>query len=140
LILTAARTSEVLGARWDEIDAPSKAWTISAARTKAGCAHRVPLSARALEILARAKEFSCGAELVFPGRIDGQPMSHMVFLMALRRMGLAVTAHGFRSSFRDWAAERTSFPREICEAALAYVVKDKTEAAYGRGRPLREKV
>ena len=133
LILTATRTSEVLGACWAEIDDANKTWTIPAARTKAGREHRVPLSPRALKVLARAKEIGCGSELVFPGRLDGRPMTNMVFLMVLRRMGVKVTAHGFRSSFRDWASERTNFPREVCEAALAHAVKDKTEAAYRRG-------
>lgn len=133
LILTATRTSEVLHARWAEIDLANRSWTIPAERMKAGREHRLPLSGRAIEILERAKELACGAELVFSGRGGEHPMSNMVFLMALRRLGLSATAHGFRSAFRDWAAERTNFSREICEAALAHIVKDKTEAAYRRG-------
>jgi integrase len=100
---------------------------------KAGREHLVTLADRATEILKRAKELKSDGELVFPGRIDAQPMSNMVFLMTLRRLGTNVTAHGFRSAFRDWAAERTNFPREVCEAALAHTIKDKTEAAYRRG-------
>ena len=133
LILTATRTSEVLGARWNEMELGKSLWTIPKTRMKAGREHRIPLSSRAFEILQQAKQLAGDSELVFPGRRDGRPMSNMVFLMTLRRMGLKVTAHGFRSSFRDWAAERTDFPREVCEAALAHMVKDKTEAAYRRG-------
>ena len=86
-----------------------------------------------LQILKRAKELSDGSAYVFGGRSAGKPLSNMVFLMALRRMGLEVTGHGFRSSFRDWAGECTNFPREVCEAALAHTLRDKTEAAYRRG-------
>lgn len=133
LILTAARTSEVVGARWEEIDLASKTWTVPASRIKAGREHRVPLSARCLEILAAAREIADGGPYVFPGRSERMPLSNMVFLMLLRRLECeGVTAHGFRSAFRDWAAERTSFPRAVCEAALAHVVRDKTEAAYFR--------
>lgn len=133
LILTATRTSEVLQARWEEIDEEKKVWTIPAARMKAGREHRVPLGPRALEILSAARKLDETSEFVFAGRAPGKSMSNMVFLMALRRMKVSVTAHGFRSAFRDWAAERTNMPREVCEAALAHVVKDKTEAAYRRG-------
>jgi integrase len=133
LVLTATRTSEALKAKWDEIDAELEIWTIPGSRMKSGREHRVPLSPRCLEILARAKELSAGGSYVFPGQSAGKPLSNMVFLMTLRRMGLDVTTHGFRSSFRDWASERTNFPRDVCELALAHVVKDKTEAAYRRG-------
>ncbi|MGH9387302.1 MAG: tyrosine-type recombinase/integrase, partial [Vicinamibacterales bacterium] len=133
LILTAARTSEVLGARWEEIDRKSKTWTIPASRIKAGREHRVPLSPRCLELLKRTASIADGGGFVFPGRTPDTPLSNMVFLMLLRRVGQdEITAHGFRSAFRDWAAERTNFPRSVCEAALAHVVKDKTEAAYFR--------
>jgi integrase len=90
---------------------------------KAGRAHRVPLSQRSLDILNRTKELAAGSEYVFPGRSGTKPMSNMVFLMALRRRGLQITAHGFRSSFRDWASECTHFPREVCELALAHTIK-----------------
>jgi integrase len=134
LILTATRTSEVLNARWDEVDLDRAVWTIPAKRMKAGREHRVPLGPRAIEILKRARELSAGDEMIFPGARSGRPMSNMVFLMMLQRMGLRdVTAHGFRSAFRDWAAEATSFPREVCEMALAHAITDKTEAAYRRG-------
>lgn len=132
LILTAARTSEVLGARWDEIDRASKTWTIPASRIKAGREHRVPLSPRCLELLEEAAAVADGGPYVFPGRPQA-PLSNMVFLMLLRRLKReGITAHGFRSAFRDWAAERTNMPRAVCEAALAHVVKDKAEAAYFR--------
>jgi integrase len=133
LILTAARTSEVLEARWNEIDCRAKAWTIPAARMKAGREHRVPLSTRCLELLEGAEALADGGPFVFPGRSPKAPRSNMTFLMLLRRMERTdITAHGFRSSFRDWAAEKTSTPRAVVEAALAHVVKNKTEAAYLR--------
>jgi integrase len=133
LILTAARTGEVLGARWKEVDLKQSIWTIPGARMKADREHRVPLTPHACRILKRAQALGDGGELVFPGRSGGEPMSNMVFLMILRRMGVNATAHGFRFAFRDWAAERTNFPREVCEMALAHSVENKTEAAYRRG-------
>lgn len=130
LILTAARTSEVVGATWDEIDEHGRTWTIPGVRIKAGREHRVPLSTRCLEILTRARELAGESRFVFAGRTGRAPLSNMAFLMLLRRLKRNdITAHGFRSSFRDWAAEKTRFPRSACEAALAHVVKDKTEAA-----------
>jgi integrase len=130
-ILTAARTSEVLNARWDEVDLGAKVWTIPAARMKAGREHRVPLSSAAVAVLKSVHVE--GAELVFPGAKKGNPLSNMALLKLLDRMGRSdLTTHGFRSSFRDWAAERTNFPREVAEAALAHVIRDKTEAAYRR--------
>jgi integrase len=131
LILTAARTNEVLQAPWSEIK--DRVWTLPPERTKAKREHRVPLSPQCLAVLRRAKELSDGSEYVFSGRSAGKPLSNTVFLMALRRMEIEVTAHGFRSAFRDWAAEQTSFSREVCEAALAHTIRDKTEAAYRRG-------
>jgi integrase len=133
LILTATRTSEVLNARWPEIDLKAGLWVIPASRMKAGQEHRIPLSARAREILERARELAPAGNLVFPGRTAMKPMSNMVFLMALRRMKIDATTHGFRSSFRDWASERTNFSREVCEMALAHTIKSKAEAAYRRG-------
>jgi integrase len=133
LILTAARTSEVIGARWDEFDIEAKLWIVPAIRIKAGREHQVPLSSRCIELLDSAKQLGDGGPYVFPGRSLVKPLSNMVFLKILERMGRDdVTAHGFRSAFRDWAAERTNFPRTVCEAALAHVVKDKVEAAYLR--------
>jgi integrase len=131
LILTATRTSETLGARWEEIDFDTKTWTIPSHRMKAGKAHRVPLTDAALEVLKQAKGLH--PELVFPGPRGKGPLSNMALLMLLRRMNRdAVTTHGFRSSFRDWAAEATSFPREVAEQALAHALENAVEAAYRR--------
>ena len=100
---------------------------------KTGREHRVPLAPRAIKILQRAKALSDGGPYVFPGRSPKKALSNMAFLMMLRRLGRDdTTAHGFRSSFRDWAAERTNVPRAVCEAALAHTLRDKTEAAYHR--------
>jgi integrase len=133
LILTAARTNEVLKAEWTEVDLDKAVWTIPADRMKAGREHRVPLAPRALTMLRAAQELASESDLLFPGRDGDTPLSNMVFLMLLRRSGATFTAHGFRSAFRDWAAECTNFPREVCEMALAHSIKDKTEAAYRRG-------
>jgi integrase len=135
-ILTGARTGEVIGATWAEINLAEKMWTVPAERMKAGKEHRVPLSARALELLQEiAKLGACEpGDFVFPGAKEGRPLSNMAFLMLLRRMGRGdLTVHGFRSTFRDWAAERSSFPAEVAEMALAHTVSDKVEAAYRRG-------
>ncbi len=132
LVLTGSRTGEVLGARWEEIDFDDKVWNIPASRMKMLREHRVPLAPRCIEILHLMKELSVGGDLVFQGRSAGKPLSNMVFLMILRRMGLRITAHGFRSAFRDWAAECTNFPNDVCEMALAHSVRNKTEAAYKR--------
>jgi integrase len=132
-ILTAARTGEVIGARWEEINLAEKLWTVPGERMKAGKEHRVPLSAPALAILEDLAKVREG-EFVFPGARHGRPISNMAMLMTLRRMKRDdVTAHGFRSCFRDWAAERTTFPAEVAEMALAHSVGDKVEAAYRRG-------
>ena len=133
LILTATRTGEVLGAKWREIDEPGQIWTIPGDRMKAARAHRVPLSGRSMNILERAQLLGAGNEFIFPGRAISRPMSNMVFLMTMRRMDVPFTSHGFRSSFRDWAAECTNYSREICEMALAHTVSNKVEAAYRRG-------
>ena len=133
-ILTAARSGEVLGARWNEIDLENAVWTVPAARMKAGKPHRVPLSSPALAVLREMHALRTEeVDLVFPGQKRGRPLSVMAFSMLLRRMKVEVTAHGFRSSFRDWAAERTSFPHEVAEMALAHAIGSKTEAAYRRG-------
>ncbi len=132
-ILTAARTGEALGATWAEIDFNNKTWTVPAERMKAGKEHRVPLSDAALEILERLHKIRIGG-FVFAGAKPGRPLSDMAMLMLLRRMGQGViTAHGFRSTFRDWAAECTSFPREVVEMALAHGIGSAVEAAYRRG-------
>lgn len=138
-ILTAARTGEVIGAKWHEIDLGEKIWTVPAERMKAGKEHRVPLSARAIAILKSFKpdtrqEKDTAEAFVFAGSAPDKPLSNMAMLMLLRRMGRGdLTAHGFRSTFRDWCAERTSFPSEAAEMALAHTVGDKVEAAYRRG-------
>jgi integrase len=132
-VLTAARTGEVIGARWDEINMDERLWTVPAERMKAEKEHRVPLSDAALTIIEAMAERREGA-FVFPGGRSGRPLSNMSMLMMMRRMGrLDLTTHGFRSSFRDWSAERTNFPTEVAEMALAHIVSDKVEAAYRRG-------
>jgi integrase len=132
-ILTAARTNEVLGACWDEIDLQSKVWVVPVDRMKAGREHRVPLSRAGLAVL-KQMDTARQTGFVFPGNRPQRPLSNMSMLMVLRRMDRAdLTAHGFRSTFRDWAAERTNFPGEVVEAALAHIVGDRTEAAYRRG-------
>jgi integrase len=129
-ILTAARTGEVIGARLHEISQRDKVWTVPAERMKAGKEHRVPLAARALDIVNRIDGQSDG--FVFPGSKAG--LSNMALLMTLRRMGRTdLTAHGFRATFKTWASERTNFPREVIEAALAHTIGNKVEAAYQRG-------
>lgn len=134
-ILTAARSGEVLGARWEELSLEKGLWTVPARRMKAGREHRVPLSRRAVEIL-RDMERVRLSEYVFPGMKRGRPLSVMALEMVLRRMKQDVTVHGFRSAFRDWAGERTHFPREVAEAALAHLVGDAVERAYRRGDAL----
>jgi integrase len=129
-ILTAARTGEVTGARWPETDSEAAVWTVPADRMKVGREHRVPLSAPALDIL---RDMPRTGDHVFPGIKRGEPLSNMAMLMLLRRMKVEdATVHGFRSAFRDWAAEQTGFPREVIEAALAHANGDKVEAAYLR--------
>ncbi len=138
-ILTAARTGETLGATWDEIDLDDNVWTIPGGRMKAGREHRVPLAARAIEILRLCERGRTG-DVVFPGQRADRPLSNMSMEMLLRRMGeRKATTHGFRSSFRDWAGERTTFPREVAEAALAHQVGDETERAYRRGDALEKR-
>ena len=133
LILTAARTGEVIKARWDEIDFDKAIWTISAERMKVGKEHRVPLSDPALNVLKELKGATLN-EFVLPGMRPGTSLSNMAFLQLLKRMGHPdLTAHGFRSTFRDWAAERTAYPHEVAEMALAHAVANKVEAAYRRG-------
>lgn len=131
IVLTAARSGEVRGARWTEIDFEGKRWIIPPERMKAAREHRVPLSPRAIEILEARRASANGSELIFASERN-KPYSDMAFTMLLRRMGFEFTIHGFRSTFRDWSAEQTAFPREVCEAALAHVTKDATEAAYFR--------
>ncbi len=131
LVLTAIRSGEVRGAQWAEIDTTDRVWTVSAQRMKAKREHRVPLRARALEILDAARAFGDSNPLVFPMR-SGGPISASTLVKTLQNLRVAAVPHGFRSSFRDWAAEMTDHPREVIEAALAHVVQNKVEAAYAR--------
>lgn len=137
-ILTAARTGDTIGASWDEIDAHAALWVIPASRMKAQREHRVPLAAPVLEILASVPRFH-GLPYVFPGARQGRPLSSMAMLETVRQRHPGLTVHGFRSAFRDWAAECTPHPSEVAEMALAHVVKDKTEAAYRRGALLEKR-
>ncbi len=134
-ILCATRSGETLGATWDEIDLTKGIWTIAKHRMKAGHEHRIPLSSRALEILSELHTARPAHNPhVFVGNAHGKPLSAMAMAMQLRRMDRsAITVHGFRSTFRDWASEQTSFPHETCEHALAHRISDKAEAAYRRG-------
>jgi integrase len=132
LILTAARTNEVIGAQWTEIDLKENIWMVPAARMKSRREHRAPLSSAAIALLKRQP--SANRRFLFPGRGADSPLSNMALLMMLGRMNRSdITAHGFRSTFRDWAAECMNFPNEVVEMALAHVIEDKTEAAYRRG-------
>ena len=138
-ILTAARSGEILGLRWEEIDLEKRVWTVPARRMKAGREHRVPLSSRATAILRELAEHRNG-DLVFPGQKRGKPLSGMAMEMLLRRLKIQnATVHGFRSSFRDWAGNVSSFPREIIETALAHVMGDKAEQAYRRSDALEKR-
>lgn len=136
-ILTAARSGEVRGARWREIDISAATWIVPAERMKGGREHRIPLSGPALDILHEMFHVRVSKEsvaLIFPGRDAGRPLSDMSLTAVLRRMGRGeLTAHGFRSTFRDWAAETTAYPAELVEMALAHAVSNKVEAAYRRG-------
>jgi integrase len=132
-ILTAARSGEVLGAKWDEIDLTGKVWTVPEDRMKAGNAHRVPLSDAAMSVLNEMWPLRNGG-FPFPSQDLTGMLGHAALFMLLRRMGRGdVTTHGFRSTFRDWAAERTHYPNEVVEMALAHTVGSKVEAAYRRG-------
>lgn len=138
-ILTAARSGEVLGLRWSEIDLGKALWTVPAERMKAGRSHRVPLCDNAVAILKQLAETDAG-DFVFAGQKPGKPLSNMAMEMMLRRMNIEnATVHGFRSSFRDWAGNVSSFPREVVETALAHVIGDKAEQAYRRGDALEKR-
>lgn len=130
-ILTAARSGEVRGATWDEVDLDAAMWIIPASRMKAGKEHRIPLSPRAVELLRSTPRLE-GSAMVFPSA-KGVALSDMTLTAVMRRMELPYTVHGFRSTFRDWAGETTAYPREVIEHALAHQLKDKAEAAYARG-------
>ncbi len=138
-ILTACRSGEVRGAKWDEIDIKNRVWTVPANRMKAGKEHRIPLSDAALSIIKTQKE-SAFCEYVFPSShgskksdFEGMPLSDMTLSAVLRRMKVLAVPHGFRSTFRDWCAEQTDYPREVAEMALAHAIGNKVEAAYRRG-------
>jgi integrase len=139
-ILTAARSGNVRLATWAELDLDAATWTIPAERMKAESEHVVPLSAQAVALFERMKAHRRGdSEFVFPGFKRGKPLSENTLKNVLSAMGLSETAHGFRSTFRDWVAEQTNFPAELAEAALAHVVSDKTVAAYQRGTMLEKR-
>jgi integrase len=137
-ILTAARSGEVLGGQWSEVDLTARVWTVPATRMKGGREHRVPLSDRAVQILT-AMHARRVSEFIFPGSKPNRPLSVMALEMVMRRAKIDATVHGFRSAFRDWSGERTMFPREVAEAALAHLVGDQTERAYRRGDALEKR-
>ena len=142
VILTAARSGEVRLATWDELDLDAATWTVPAERMKAGREHVVPLSASALALFERMRAHrrdDTDTALIFPGVNRGKPLSDMTLTKAMRDMGRAETPHGFRSTFRDWVAEQTTWPADLAEAALAHVVSDKTVAAYQRGSMLKKR-
>jgi integrase len=145
LIFTACRSGEVLGATWQEIDLQARIWTIPRTRMKAGREHQVPLSDAAVAILEALPRVS-GEGWVFPGQRPGKPLSNMAMLLVMRRMGYGVgrsrgdyVPHGFRSSFRDWAGEVSTYPNHVCEMALAHVIENKAESAYRRGSLLEKR-
>lgn len=139
LVLTAARTSEVIAATWDEIDLKEKVWTIPASRMKAEREHSVPLSSRCIEILNKAAIMR-QSDFLFPGSRTNKGLSNAAMDKLLQvTLNYDYTVHGFRSSFRDWAGECTNYPRDLCEMALAHTIKDKTEAAYRRGEMLEKR-
>lgn len=134
-ILTAARSGEVCGAQWSEIDLDNAVWNVPAVRMKAGREHRVPLGQRAralLDEMAKLRHAGKPDDLVFPGMKAGRPLSVIALDMLLRRLKVDVTNHGFRSAFRDWCGEETNYPRDIAETALAHFVGDQAERAYRR--------
>jgi len=139
-ILTAARSGEVRFMTWGELDLDEATWTVPAERMKAGREHVVPLAPQAVALFERMKaQRRKYTDLVFPGQKRGKPLSDMTLTKALRDMGVSYTAHGFRSTFRDWVAEQTNWPSDLAEAALAHVVSDKTVAAYQRGTMLEKR-
>jgi integrase len=137
-ILTASRTSEALGARWEEVDVDAATWVIPAERMKAGRPHRVPLSERALAIL-KTHGSPTSRGFIFPGAKPGAPLSDMALLQMVRGMAGNYTTHGFRSSFSDWSRDRTSYSRDVVEGSLAHAIKDKSESAYRRGDALEKR-
>lgn len=139
-ILSACRSAETMGALWPEVDLDAATWTIPPARMKGGRQHVVPLTERMVEILEEAQGWRGEGDLIFPGARNGRPLSVMALAMALRRAGGSdFTVHGMRSAFRDWCGDRTNFPREVAEAALAHTIRDATEAAYRRATALEKR-
>jgi integrase len=139
-ILTAARAGEARGATWAEFDLIAKTWIVPAVRMKAGYEHRVPLTDRTVAILAKLAPVRGAGDFVFPGQKVAKPLSEMTLEAVLRRLKVKpVTTHGFRSSFKDWASEATSFPNELSEAALAHITGSKVERAYQRGDRLERR-
>jgi integrase len=132
IVLTAARLGEATGAMWSEIDFANRIWTIPAGRMKGGKEHRIPLSDAAMAVLEAMRAVRM-SDFVFPGMRDGQPVAPRTIQDLVKNVGGEITVHGFRSSFRDWAAERTNFPREVAEMALAHAIPSAVEAAYRRG-------
>lgn len=133
LILTAARSGEIRGATWPEVDLDAGLWSVPAERMKMARPHHVPLAPQAAEVVERAKAFGAPCtDLVFPGQSLVRPISDMTLMKVMRDFELPYTVHGFRSAFRDWVAEETSYPGEIAEAALAHAIPNKVEAAYRR--------
>ena len=140
LILTAARTIEVLGAKWDEVDFEKRLWVVPASRMKNKETHRVPLTSHAMDLLDQARALSPESEFVFPNQITGKPLSYNTLLFVLqRRMRLSATVHGLRSSFKDWASETTNFSNEVSEKALSHKIPSKVESAYRRGDLLEKR-
>ena len=131
LVLTACRSGEVRGARWEEMDLEAREWRIPPERMKTNREHRVPLSTGALAVLREARSLVDGSDLVFPS-VRGRPLSDATISKMVRELGIPAVPHGFRSTFRDWAAECSDTPRELCELALAHVNPDRVEAAYRR--------
>ena len=131
LVLTACRSGEVRGARWEEMDPEAREWRIPPERMKTNREHRVPLSSGALAVLREARSLRDGSDLVFPS-VRGRALSDATISKMVRELGIAAVPHGFRSSFRDWAAECSDAPREVCELALAHMNSDRVEAAYRR--------
>ena len=139
VILTAARSGEIRGADWSEVDTEAGLWTVPAARMKGGREHVVPLSDAACRVFERIGVLTGRRGLVFPGLVAGQPLSDMTLTKVCRAMGVAAVPHGFRSSFRDWVAEETGFDSEVAEMALAHTIENKVEAAYRRGNLLEKR-
>ncbi len=140
LILTATRSGEVRGAKWDEVDSSERLWTIPAIRMKAGVCHTIPLTCAAMEVLNKARHYHAPvSNYIFPGMNVKRPMADSTMIKILRDAGEPYTVHGFRSSFRDWVAEQTSYPGEVAEAALSHTIANKVEAAYRRTNYLEKR-